>query len=64
MTLSDITNKWMVIGTYAKERKPVTPKGRKVVGNKGVGRFATEKLAKKMELITRPRGQNNELIDI
>ena len=46
MTYSDLKNKWMVIGTSSKRRKRMSPApyNRIVVGKKGVGRFAVDKL--------------------
>lgn len=61
MTLNDIENNWMVIGTESKEKHPRTRKGRTVVGNKGIGRFATEKLARKVDLISKPRQSKEEI---
>src|SRR5438105_4462311 len=54
MTEDDILNKWLVIGTDSKERAKFTPKGRRVVGEKGIGRFATERLAHHVTLISHP----------
>ena len=54
MTVDDLENKWMVIGTASKERLPVSRrKKRNVTGNKGIGRFATEKLSEKTTLISK-----------
>jgi len=61
MTYADIVDKWMVIGTYSKERVTHTPKGRRVVGNKGIGRFATEKLARKVTIVSWPESTNEEI---
>lgn len=61
MTYDDIVNRWMVVGTYSKERETTTKGGRKVVGNKGVGRFATEKLAERVTVISRPKETNEEI---
>ena len=61
MTHDDIVDKWMVIGTYSKDRKTTTRGGRTVVGNKGVGRFATEKLARRVVVESRPRASNEEI---
>lgn len=61
MTKTDIEDKWMVIGTYSKERKPFSrTKHRRVTGNKGVGRFATEKLSKKTTIITKSYSKSEE----
>ena len=54
MTVDDIKNRWMVIGTDDKERNETTRNGRRMIGNKGVGRFSTEKLAHKVTLVSRP----------
>jgi len=62
MSLDDLQNKWMVIGTYAKERLLFSArKKRRVIGNKGVGRFSTEKLGSRTTLKTRPRRSNQEI---
>lgn len=47
MSEYDIKNKWMVIGTNSKRKEKLTPEpfNRRVVGEKGVGRFAIEKIA-------------------
>lgn len=54
MTLDDFRDRWMIVGTGSKERQPLSKKGRRMVGEKGVGRFSTEKLAKKLTIISRP----------
>lgn len=61
MTYDDIVNKWMVVGTYSKDRETITKGGRTVVGNKGVGRFATEKLAERVTVISRPKETNERI---
>jgi len=61
MTYDDIVNKWMVVGTYSKERDVTTKGGRTVVGNKGVGRFATEKLAERVTVISCPKETDEEI---
>lgn len=52
MDLNDIENKWMVIGTASKRVTRVSPKpyNRILVGKKGVGRFAVDKLGSKLLL--------------
>lgn len=54
MNYFDLENKWMVIGTMSKResRRSATPYNRKVVGKKGVGRFAVDKLGAKIILKT------------
>jgi signal transduction histidine kinase len=46
MSSNDIKNKWMTIGTDSKRKDKFTPKpfNRRVVGEKGIGRFAIDKL--------------------
>ena len=46
MSFEDIRDKWMVIGTSSKRRQPYSPLpfNRKCVGEKGIGRFAVDKL--------------------
>lgn len=52
MTFDDIQNKWMVVGTNSKRSKKYSnpPYSRKLVGEKGVGRFAVEKLGSELVL--------------
>ena len=64
MSLDDIRNKWMVIGTNSKRVNKVSPApyNRKVVGEKGVGRFAVEKLGSKVRIETSQRGTSQKVI--
>lgn len=59
MKLSDIQSKWMVIGTSSKRRERVSPApyNRKVVGKKGIGRFAVDLLGSKLTLKTKKKGE-------
>lgn len=61
MSLKELKTNWMVIGTYSKDRNQRSPKGRRVVGSKGIGRFATERLAGKMTLITNSKQTLEEI---
>ena len=61
MDLNSLEEKWMVIGTDHKEVQQTTKKGRTMIGNKGVGRFATEKLCKKLTMISKPYKKHEEL---
>lgn len=62
MDVDSIENKWMVIGTDDKERHPFTEyKNRRVIGNKGIGRFATEKLCRITTIISKPHSINDEI---
>jgi hypothetical protein len=54
MTLGDLENNWASLGTENKLREPRSPVfKRRRLGQKGVGRFATEKLGKTLILKTR-----------
>jgi signal transduction histidine kinase len=63
MTLTDLKDKWMVIGTSSKrrDRESPAPYKRKVVGKKGVGRFAVDKLGAKLLLKTTKKGSDKHL---
>lgn len=58
MSYKDIKDKWMVIGTSNKRRNDTSPAPyyRKVVGKKGVGRFAVDKLGAKLVLRSKQIG--------
>ncbi|RLJ08504.1 MAG: hypothetical protein DRP13_02340 [Candidatus Aenigmatarchaeota archaeon] len=64
MTEDIIRGPWFEPGHGGKEKakheRRVTKKGRLPLGEKGVGRFAAQKLGKKLELITRPAGSKCE----
>ena len=55
MTFEDLRDKWMVIGTSSKRRGRLSPAPyyRVLVGKKGVGRFAVDKLGGKLVLKTK-----------
>ncbi len=55
MSFEDIRDKWMVIGTSSKRKHPYSPEPykRKCVGEKGIGRFAVDKLGDKVSIITK-----------
>jgi len=59
MSLDDIKNKWMIIGTSNKRSSRISPAPfyRKLVGKKGVGRFAVDKLGSKLLLRAKQEGQ-------
>lgn len=58
MSFEDIRDKWMVIGTSSKRARPYSPQpfNRKCVGEKGIGRFAVDKLGDKVSVITKKEG--------
>ena len=63
MSFEDVQDKWMVIGTSSKRKAKQSPPpyNRKVVGKKGVGRFAVDKLGAKLLLKTTKKGSNELL---
>lgn len=64
MSFEDIRDKWMVIGTSSKRRSPLSPKPfeRKCVGEKGIGRFAVDKLGDKLCITTKKEGGGKWLL--
>ncbi|GIO09883.1 histidine kinase [Brevibacillus reuszeri] len=52
MSLDDIKNKWMVIGTDNKKGHNFTKSGRPINGEKGIGRFSVDRLGKQLTLIS------------
>lgn len=63
MTLSDIEDKWMVVGTASKRNEKFSPSpyNRRYVGEKGIGRFAVDKLGGKVLIKTKKENEYNEL---
>lgn len=67
MSFEDIRDKWMVIGTSSKRTHPYSPEPyhRKCVGEKGIGRFAVDKLGDHVSIITKKCGADQWLkVDI
>ncbi|MBI5222784.1 sensor histidine kinase [Candidatus Micrarchaeota archaeon] len=60
MNWGDIITKWMVIGTNNKQISPYSPKGRRKVGEKGIGRFALDRLSSQTTLETTSRLKSSE----
>lgn len=58
MSFVDIRDKWMVVGTNSKRTKQYSdaPFNRKFVGEKGIGRFAVDKLGERVEIKTKQKG--------
>jgi len=53
MPMNRILNGWMRIGTYNKVRTRLSKKFRRpITGSKGIGRFACQRIANKLELVT------------
>lgn len=57
MNEDDFKNKFMVVATSNKLRKRTTDAGRLIVGEKGVGRFAMESLARKVTIVSNPKNE-------
>lgn len=59
MTEEVIRNAWMRLSTNDKEESPISPKyGRSRAGRKGIGRFAVERLGKRLVLETKVSGKD------
>jgi len=61
MSLDIVENAWMEPATPYRKRNSLSDKGRRVLGEKGIGRFAASRLAKKLNVITREAGTNVEI---
>jgi len=61
MSYEDFKERWMVVGTDYKEKKRITPSGRRMIGEKGIGRFAVERLARKVTIISSVKGEKSKL---
>src|SRR6185437_77581 len=61
MTLKTIRGAWMEPATISKVRKTTTRTGRRVTGEKGIGRFASARVASALEMTTTPRGLNQQI---
>lgn len=59
MSFPDIKNKWMVVGTNSKRTSlySAKPFNRKFVGEKGIGRFAVDKLGEKVIIRTKQKNE-------
>jgi len=63
MSFEDIRDKWMVIGTNSKRKQSHSPApyNRRYVGEKGIGRFAVDKLGGKVTIRTKKAGETQWL---
>ena len=61
MDMPTIEHGWLTIANSPKRRQKaageVTPRGRTPIGDKGLGRLGSQRLARNVEILTRPRGQ-------
>lgn len=65
MDAATLRNSWLDIATDTKKRNPASSAGRRVLGEKGIGRLAAGRLGDEMLLVTRMQGASevNLLID-
>jgi signal transduction histidine kinase len=63
MDLDTLLGRWMEPAATTKGRadRKLTSRGRRVLGEKGVGRFAADKLARNLEIVSRPPGAPDEI---
>lgn len=64
MSFEDIRDKWMVVGTASKRIRQFSdePFNRRYVGEKGIGRFAVDKLGDRVKISTTLDGSTEKLI--
>jgi signal transduction histidine kinase len=65
MSLADIRDKWLVVGTSSKRTSHYSPKpfNRRYIGEKGVGRFATDKLGEHLKIKTK-RARDKQILSV
>lgn len=61
MDLSTIKSSWMEPATVSKSTETRTSRGRRVTGEKGIGRFAAARVAQTLELATVRKGSNERI---
>ncbi|MEN1543691.1 ATP-binding protein, partial [Pseudomonas aeruginosa] len=61
MDRSTVERAWMEPATPSKVKNKVSESGRRVLGEKGIGRFAASRLADELELVSRRRGGAEEV---
>jgi hypothetical protein len=62
MSINTIEKAWMEPATNFRKKDRLSENGRKVLGEKGIGRFAASRLAKKLEVISRRNGSDKEVV--
>ena len=58
MSLDTVRNSWLVVGTPFKRRNTHSPKGRRVLGEKGIGRLSAFRLGRDISIRTRAEGED------
>jgi signal transduction histidine kinase len=61
MTFTTVRDSWMEPATVSKVKDTLTPRGRRVTGEKGIGRFAAARVAQTLAMATRPAGSDVEI---
>ena len=62
MSLDTVTSTWLEPASSTKRQRRRSPRGRRVLGEKGVGRFAAARLSNRVEMITREDSADNEIV--
>lgn len=57
-----VLDHWMTIGRSSKKSSFISPKGRIQTGEKGIGRFALDRIADKCQMLTGTGESNNKLL--
>ena len=58
MDTDTLQRSWLDIATDTKRRKPISERGRRVLGEKGIGRLAAARLGRELLLVTRMADSN------
>jgi hypothetical protein len=61
LSLAEFRRVWMRAGYSEKTAQPLPGTGRIQVGEKGIGRFAADKLGERLTVITKPKGQREAI---
>jgi signal transduction histidine kinase len=63
MDVATLLGRWMepAASTKVSRGRQITPRGRRVLGEKGVGRFAADKLSRRLEIVSRCPGRPEEV---
>lgn len=62
MDEATLESAWLDIGTNIKKQRTRSVKGRRVLGEKGIGRLAASRLGQRLELVTRAASSDIELV--
>lgn len=57
MDADEITEGWLTLGTKIKQNRTTTSRGRRVLGEKGIGRLAILRLGKEVTILTQKSGK-------